>query len=402
MARIASATQDRRRRVLSEQMKGADTGTVSTAKPAGAQANPAYAEDALADQPRVSDFLPRRLSTLVLVISGVLLAELAVLALHLYSSSLSPWIAPERLAAIATAGPGSFANWFVISSYSVAGLLCFATYLVRRHRKDDYHGRYRIWRTASLAWLIAGLSASTGLHRILGDVLARLLPFGASGTLSSVAWLGPTAILLGPVVLRLALELRENRTALVLFTSAQLAWIFGIAVGESWITLARPADTILMACTLTGNGLLVFSLLINARRVMLQAAGEVPAPRRSRDRAAASKKAARNKREVESRTQSDPDSDTSVHTQPTDAEPTTPSKEPRARASTIEKAHEEPRTPTISRASNATESRNATDARWVGDDGHDDEYDESGRKLSKAERKRLRKQRARQQRGERR
>ena len=53
----------------------------------------------------------------------------------------------------------------------LASATCLLIYSIRRHRIDDFRGRYRIWLAASAACLVLSANSVAGLHSVLSDVI---------------------------------------------------------------------------------------------------------------------------------------------------------------------------------------------------------------------------------------
>src|SRR5262245_36877797 len=154
---------DRRRRVLKEEVLSASgaRGTLRTIAQSTAPDNsPRYSDAAsVENHPQVTDFVPRRYSTIaMLVLFGATLTAASAAAHHfLFPNAIANGFCSA--AAFDLASPGNLASWMAAIVLFVASAFCAITYSLRRHRIDDIRGRYRVWRMAALACL--ALSANS-------------------------------------------------------------------------------------------------------------------------------------------------------------------------------------------------------------------------------------------------
>lgn len=244
------------------------------------------------------------------------------------------------------------AAWLGQVSLVAAACIAVSIRQMRRHRLDDYRGRYRAW-----GW-IAGLAALATVERQLplSELISATIADG-SGIAFGPHAVGWWIVLAAPTCLAVCLwavlPMHERlATTLAIFTTG-LAWSAAAACG--WIGQGAPGSPLAASSgllTLAGDGLLAVSMLIAARSVLREVRGEAVKPARP------SKPAARPAAEVE------PTEET------TNAQP------------------DRPRTDTTLVATQWSDGSDDGDI----DEQDADAWDENpSRKLSKAERKRLRK-----------
>ena len=218
----------RRRRVLIEENRS-DSSAVretagsqpSTADRRSSRANiVAYPAAALADrQPSIMALIPRRRWTLVIF----LLAGLSVIAaFEAAYGNLLLWpqeLWPCACRSLDLRARGELAACF--SSVLLAGtaIQSLLIYRLRRHRLDDYRGRYRLWTWIPLVWIGMGLGVSTHAGDDLADLIARLC--GSETSQATAFWtplvLGGAWLMIGA---RLAIEVRRSRTSLAFLVIA--------------------------------------------------------------------------------------------------------------------------------------------------------------------------------------
>ena len=168
-----------------------------------------------------------------------------------------------------------------LSSYLAASLLTATAIIslivfhIRRHKIDDYKGRYRMWYVVAAVLGIASIDVITHAHRGLRDVM-RLLVEQPPWQNQAIWWVLAWSIVGGLLALRALIEIRRCRLAV-------LTWLLGAAclAGSALLYLhtfeIAPALTHLMtrsALFLSGLHLLMFGAVLYARFVYLEAQGQ--------------------------------------------------------------------------------------------------------------------------------
>lgn len=385
-----SGTGERRRRVLTEQLittpsaAASDSALPETA--AAGRPGRSYAKGALGNQPALVDIMPSRYRTIFLWVVLAASAAAGLHALYYYAPRWTGTITARGWQALDLGARSSLAAWFGSLLLGLCAVGSLAIYSVRRHKADDYRGRYRVWLWAAAALLLLSSDVVAGLHGLLQDLMVPLA--AKAGVGNGPLWgLAVAGLVLGAIGIRIGFELRPCRLALATFCLAIGCFSVKVAAAFGWLPLEDGASGVLQSSGLQLGGivLLLTSLLLFARHVLLDARGEI-APRRARNKPAAARErsasAARKKVERPSAVDStsDADGDRARQNGTRSAQPAA------ARRSDLE------------RTSRPDASDSQAASQWVGGEDEEDD-DESGTshsaKLSKAERKRLRrKQRA--------
>jgi hypothetical protein len=359
-----------RRRMLQSGSGASQTPDASAAATRPDRTTPYSKEARPENHPALGTWLPTR----PLMLWGTILAFAAPIVAVVTLAATLDWILPRTAGGAAgrgdawttTAGQvreclsmaprAGMAAWLGQLALVVAACVAISVRQMRRHRLDDYQGRYRAW-----GW-IAGLAVVATLERQL-----PLAPLASSVVADA------TGILLGPggmawwlclsipcclaVGLWAVLPMHERMCTASVLAASGLAWLGAATCG--WLEAGGPSDRLTLTgggLTLVGDGLLLVAMLVAARSVLLEVRGEA-------------------------RIRPGKGSQTSGKSTATRADG---GSQPRlVRGDESDDASE-----TEDGADQSTQWSDGSDG---GEDESDDAWDDSGRKLSKSEKKRLRK-----------
>lgn len=391
---MASGARDgRRRRVLNE---GARSGA----------AEQDFTDDTPAAAPKKRRFAPEpgspsfAVARSVLPTGGASLAGVVALGLAVSGGVLAAdYFRPQLPAALSgvlnIAAPGSLGGWLTGSLMLVVALLCGVIYGLRSNRSDDVRGLYRWWLTAAIAGVLLSAAYSVGAGSVIGGELVRLTGVTALGV--SGWWIAGLVVAAGVLGFRPLADLAESRLSL---TFSVLA---AVAVVASWCGAAGavPASVAEHAQLAQSGGLLIGLVLALAaqlsfvRRVLLETDGVIAAPVKKPKPAKKEKPA----KQQESAKTAEPAASKAAEPAAEASKPATPAPAPAAkkakRPAAEPVAEEQPAAPTR-RRENKKAAVAAEASRWTDGSDAEADYDDDGprRKLSKAERKRLRKAKA--------
>ena len=388
---MAFISGDRRRRVLTDKLATAaesevDSNSSSAAAKSAAAPGPAYEADAITRVASITDLVPHSKWKLTLAWFLLIGLTAGIVALDIYSPDWSFLLSAESLAPLKLAAPAGLAAWFQTLLLIWTAGLCGIIFAVRRHRTDDYKGRYRLWATAAVCWLVLGMAHAAGLGQIFRELGIHSTKWQGwrAGTMW---WLAPLAAVYGIALLRMALDMRRAPLCLFVLLLAAGSWSASLAMEFGWLKVnVAPAELVQSTLSLTGHVLLVCSLLAYGRLVTLQAAGKIVAvavPRKKKEKAVKKKTTKTSSKTKSKTTASKRTKTTRKQASTSDAE----NEDDEEAANSSVRWGSKPSQPaSISKSSGSTSSQ--TDS--------DDEDDFGGRqKLSKAERKRLRRERSR-------
>ena len=282
---------DRRRRVLNE----TSAGTLAAAAPKLRKRRAAkgwlgksknYGDAAFLDeQPRVTDLLPVRMLPIIACFSAAFACLAGLDLLYVGVPQLALPSGQRRIAAFDLASSGSLATWFSSLLMFLAALAAFLVFTIRRHKNDDYHGRYRIWVWAAFCWTLMSIDEVSNLHEAFRDLMVRFCGTPLLGD-GSVWWLILGLFLFGSVALRLLVDMRYCRSSCAAMVLAGLCYAMAAACHFGLVVAGEGERQVMVAAgaKMAGHLLLLLAIALHGRHVILDAQGlisqEPPKPKR--------------------------------------------------------------------------------------------------------------------------
>lgn len=234
-----------------------------------------YPSEALRDhQPRLIDFIPQKITSLALLFFVGLLMIAGIEAVYITRiAELSEGHVPS----FDLTAEGSLNNWFTSITLDLACVVALVVYSLRKHRLDDYHGRYRVWLWAAACWLWLSIDEAASLHESIQALLREFAHQSAGET--ELAWIGGYILLAGAMIMRLVFEMRQCRASLVVMTLVGLTFGAGVVAHFAWLPtqLAEFRVPIEEGCEMGGSLLLLLAMCVYARFVILDSQGLVTA-----------------------------------------------------------------------------------------------------------------------------
>jgi len=362
----------RRRRVLHEEALSASSAHLALRvdDDESTAGGPRYSDAAgVEHHPQVTDFLPRRYRSIGLTAMVGVATTAAVEALYWFVVPAAGKYGFDVAAAFELTAVGGVAGWLAAVLMIASAATCLLIYSLRRHRIDDIKGRYRIWLAAALACSCLSLESVAPIHRLIAAAAAYHMGWTALRG-HATWWLALGGLPLSWIAARAWLDARESRLAAATLAAAYVA--FGVAVA-SYLGIGpalepRAAVMPSAGAVLLGYWMLLIGIVSYGRFVVLDAQGLIPV--RAGNRAVSKQAKVVKDREVK-RIASDSAADSSRPLRP-------------FRGS-------------LSSAPTPAKSTEWVDGSTPEPDGYYDgeERNFGNRKLTKAERKRLRKLKAR-------
>lgn len=278
-------SDERRRRVLTEDVisggkAGAKTAADATSK--STDDKPARNRNGEAArmerQTRLTDLIPRSYAMLAayFLLGGLMIAGLE--ALYFYMPQFAAHTTDGRIATFDLDGEGSLAAWFSTFQLTLAAGAALIIYSVRKHRADDYHARYRIWIITAFCWFGMSIDESASLHEGFKELMTWATGERGFGD-GSVWWVGAYGIILGGLGIKLFLEMKECRTSTALMFLTAGCYAASVVAQLNLILPDSGAIGVMLeeGLEMAGNQFLFVAMLAHARYVFLEAKGEIAA-----------------------------------------------------------------------------------------------------------------------------
>lgn len=278
--RRSGQRDERRRKVLLDDSADAAAKSAAGANSADrsdviAKAYAAAAADEA--ETRVADLVPTRpLGVLIMFLTG-LAAVASVQTLYSFLPRWQAALGPEGAAALDIAARDSLAGWLSSVMLGLSAVTAVLVYAIRRHKMDDYRGRYRLWLWCAAGLMLASVNAVAGLHHVFDAVVVS--QSGIENPLRGISWSVAAAAACGAVLGgRVLMDVWRSRIC-------SLALVTAAACYAGWGALAvfSPlAEPVLAAMTHAlvaslAHLMLLFSLVLYARHVLLEVRGLLPA-----------------------------------------------------------------------------------------------------------------------------
>ena len=285
---------DRRRRLLTDDLSDPDDASPCRVWPDDGTP-PRKSEyygnaEFLERQWQLLDLVPRRL----LVLTLLLLAGAAVIAglEAAYAWMLERVAAGNTVtvgnavaagntvaAALDIGAKGSLACWFSSLTLLAASVAAVLVYTVRRHRTDDYQGRYRVWLWAGGCWFLMATDQAASLREGF-----RAAMIGWTGTPllrdGTLWWVVIYVLVFGAVGSRLLLDMRPSRLSIGALGAAAIAYGLAMASHLGWTPVGTAAGEVMfrVGSEMAGQLMLLTAMGLHVRYVLLDAQGLVPHP----------------------------------------------------------------------------------------------------------------------------
>lgn len=289
---------DRRRRVLNDDLlcrpEAGDSQSVDEScspRRGSRKLRSRYAEAARMDaQPRITDLVPRRNSVLALLFFANLLVIAGLETVYAYMPRLTALTTDGRVAAFDLDSEGSLGAWYSSLVLLASGLMSLLIWSLRRHRLDDYHGRYRIWFWAAMTWFLMSVDEACSLHEGFKEMMTHLTGHRLMGD-GSIWWIMAYGLLLGTVGLKLLLEIRACRGSTVALALTGLFWVLAVVTQIEGIMPRSGARGVMVeeACEMIGNVFLLLSMTLHARFIIFDVEDDSGESKPKRRRKAAAK-----------------------------------------------------------------------------------------------------------------
>lgn len=280
--RASGSVDDRRRRLLTgevvgspsapEEAEGEEEGGKrrSSRKP-----GPRFNKSArLENQPRVTDLVPQRpwVIGLWLVLGFGVIAGLQWL--YFYMPQMAAETSDGRVAAFDLDGEGNLGSWFSSAVLSLSGFAAILIYSLRKHRTDDYRGRYRVWLWAAACWFVMSIDETGSLHEGFKEMMTWLTGRRLLGD-GSMWWVIGYGTVLPILGLRLIFDLRESWPATLAFLTAGACYAAAVVVQLGWLLPERGAVGVMVeeGLEMGGSSFLLLTMVLYSRYLIRDVQG---------------------------------------------------------------------------------------------------------------------------------
>jgi hypothetical protein len=231
----------------------------------------------MAAQPKITDLIPSKPLTLVLLFLAGALVIAGLETLYYWMPQFAALATDGRIAAFDLDSEGSLGAWFSSLLLLASGLVCLLIWSLRRHRLDDYHGRYRVWFWAAGVWFVMSIDEACSLHEGFKELMAHATGQRLMGD-GSLWWIMAYGLVLGTLGIRLLLEMRPCRTSTSFFVLTGLIWAAAIVWQLGLVMPGSGARGVMVeeGCEMLGDLVLLLGLAIHARYVLLEVQGLLP------------------------------------------------------------------------------------------------------------------------------
>ncbi|MEM6687845.1 MAG: hypothetical protein AAF664_00370 [Planctomycetota bacterium] len=208
------------------------------------------------------DLVPVRNRVLYSVCSASLLLAVGLMLLHYLALTRPFFIQNPTFARIFRADQlGSFPHAATLMSWVMIGGTSLLVYKLRRYRVDDYHGRYRLWKTMTAGSMLIAIGTTTNLSQWLGETIDLLV--GRRIGLRGNDWIDLLVAVGGGVMLmRLLADVWPKRRVIGWLALAFVGFAFGQAARWNVVSVQSPLRYTLAASShLLGVSLLWTALI---------------------------------------------------------------------------------------------------------------------------------------------
>ena len=287
--RRSGQRNDRRRRVLSDCLSNSRSRPRS-GRAAGSNAlangdqvmrkSENYGDAEFLDrQPKLTDLVPTNLAVFLMMFLVGLAIVAGLEVLYAWMPKVAALTRDGSVATIDLDSEGSLAVWFSSMTLALAGLVAILVFTIRRHKKDDYQGIYRIWLWAAACWFLLSIDETASLHEGFKEMMTcvtgtRVLA-GGDG---SIWWVIAYVFLLGAVGTRLLIDMRHCRLSLLAMIATATCYVTAVAAQLGWVLPESGARGIMLeeGAEMVGNLFLLLAMGLHARYVILDAEGLLP------------------------------------------------------------------------------------------------------------------------------
>lgn len=221
--------------------------------------------------PRVIDLVPRRFLSFFLLFAAGVLGIAALEGLYWWMPKVASLTTDGTIETLDLDAEGSLAVWFSSFLLTIAGFTALLIFSVRRRQVDDYSARYRVWLWAAGCWFLLSLDETASLHEGFNGLMTFLTGTRLYGD-GSLWWMIAYGLLLGQVGLVLWLEMKTCLASRMAMVGTAICFAVAIAaqldVALPWLGV-RGGIMLEEGAEMLGDLLLLLGMGLHARHVIL-------------------------------------------------------------------------------------------------------------------------------------
>lgn len=169
-------------------------------------------------------------------------------------------------------GTGGLQAWLAQAYLFMAAGVALIVRVMRRHRRDDYKGRFRAWGWLAVILVIAAIAAAVPIGRLVAAAMtdATGIAFGPDGI---GWWIALSTVAVVAVSLWAVLPLHERLATTLWLTTGLAAW--GVAAAATWLADGSEFRAAAGAAAWSlAAGMLFVTMLVAARSVIREVRGQ--------------------------------------------------------------------------------------------------------------------------------
>lgn len=226
------------------------------------------------NHPQITDYIPRRMRMLGLLLStAAALGVLAEVVAH-HADSFSTFLPQGTEINLPEVFSARLIAWTSATVLLISAVCAHIIFLLKRHRIDDLGGRYRVWRMVTWFSVLLSANCVLAIHPVLGQMLGHTTGWHLLKN-DSGWWLIPSILVGAYVYAKLIIDAAECRAALTTFLLAIACFIIAgaCAIGWSPTTNSLWLGTVTRSLPLAGFLFSLTGCLLTARYVVLDVQG---------------------------------------------------------------------------------------------------------------------------------
>lgn len=274
---------DRRRRVLFEDSPSVLVDSAAApSNPTKPNASLQYADGARAEfEYRLTDLIPQRIFSLTLMLLFGLMVTAGLVTLHQRHQTWAKLLGVPKdcFAIFDLSTTANLSSWVSSSTLALAAFAAVLIYRLRRHLVDDYRGRYRVWLWSAMLLLIISANCTASLERLVTSTSIRF-----SGKLlwgdGYLWWILTAAVITLPLAITLLVDMRHSFLSCIAMLLAIGFYAVAAILHLGLLPIMYPAAATLQVVVTTtathlGHLMVLMSLWTFARHVLLGAQGKL-------------------------------------------------------------------------------------------------------------------------------